>query len=205
MRSRTRSSIVATTAGLLVVLLSATPTRAQEVKGGFSMATIHFSPESGSPELSSTKSLTGFVGGVSFLAMAVDRGGWQVEVLVHQKGARNLLRVDDRLRLTYLEVPVLMHMDFYQRDPRALFFVVGVAPAVKVRAWYEDEGVEKSVTDDIEDFDVGLVAGAGVDLRHLTLEARYTWGLRSAFQDGELEGTFKNRTFTFTIGLRLGR
>jgi hypothetical protein len=198
-------SAISILAGFLVVFGSATAARAQEIKAGFSVATIHFSPESGSPDLSNTKSLTGFVGGFSFLVAPVDRGGWQVEVLVHQKGARHLLRVDDRLRLTYIEVPVLMHMDFYQRDPRALFFVIGVAPAVNIRAWYEDEGVEKRVTDDIEGFDVGLVVGGGVELRHLTLEARYTWGLRSAFQDGELEGAFKNRTFTFTIGLRLGR
>jgi Outer membrane protein beta-barrel domain len=200
-----RSTALKVTAGLLAVFGFATPARAQDIKAGFSMATIHFSPESGSPELSSTEQLTGFVGGVSFFLTRSRRGGWQIEALLHQKGARNLLRIDDKLRLTYLEVPVLLHGDFYQRGPRALFFVAGPAFAVNTSASYTDDGESEDVTDDIEDFDIGLVVGGGVELRRLTVEARYTWGLRSAFQDGDLEGSFKNRAFSMTVGYRFGR
>ncbi|HYN06386.1 MAG TPA: porin family protein [Vicinamibacterales bacterium] len=200
---RFATSIVA--AGLFAVLGFATPARAQELKAGFSMATIRFSPESGSPELSSTEQLTGFVGGVSFFLTRSRLGGWQIEALLHQKGARNLLRIDDRLRLTYLEVPVLLHGDFYQLGPRALFFVAGPAFAFNTHASYTDEGEKEDVKDDIEDFDIGLVVGGGVELRRLTVEARYTWGLRRAFQDGDLEGSFKNRAFSVTVGYRFGR
>ncbi len=59
--------------------------------------------------------------------------------------------------------------------------------------------------DDIEAIDVGLIVGAGVELRRLNLELRYTWGLRSAFQDGDLEGTFTNRALSLTVGFRFGR
>jgi hypothetical protein len=180
-------------------------TLAQEIKGGISSATISFSPGSGSRELSETERLSGFAGGVSFLLPGNSRGGIQVEALFHQKGARNLLRFDDELRLSYIEIPVLVHVDVYQRDPRAIYIVAGVAPAFTVAARYEDDGEPEDVKDEIEDLDVGLVAGVGVELRRLTLEARYTHGLRSAFQDGDLEGTFKNRTILFTVGVRLGR
>ncbi len=76
---------------------------AQEIKAGFSSATVSFSSESGSQELSNTERLTGFVGGVAFLLPGNSRGGVQIEALFHQKGARNLLRSDDQLRLTYVE------------------------------------------------------------------------------------------------------
>jgi hypothetical protein len=96
-------------------------------------------------------------------------------------------------------------MDVYQRDPRAVYVVAGPAFAYNTHASYTDDGEKEDVTEDIEDVDIGLVVGGGVELRRLTIEARYTWGLRSAFQDGDLEGGFKNRTFSFTVGFRLGR
>jgi len=195
------SSFTTPTIVAAVVLVPA-PARAQEIKAGFSTSTISFQPENNSPELSQVERSIGFVGGVAFLLATNRAGGYQIEALFHQKGARNLLRFDDHLRLTYLEIPVLLHIDLVRRGPRAIFFVGGAAPAFNVHASYEDEGVTEDVTSDIEDFDVGLVVGGGVELRRLTVEARYTWGLRSAFHDSELEGAFKNRTFTVMAGYR---
>jgi outer membrane protein with beta-barrel domain len=204
MRSRRVVSTLCATVIPVATLLSPTPARAQEIKAGFSASTISFSPENNSPELSQVERNNGFVGGVSFLIPTNKAGGYQIEVLFHQKGARNLLRRDDHLALTYLEIPVLLHLDLVQRDPRGVFLVAGVAPAFNVHAAYEDEGVKEDVTSDIENFDIGLVFGGGVELRYVTVEARYTWGLRSAFHDGELEGTFKNRAFTIMAGFRFG-
>ena len=188
----------------VAMLLCPTPACAQEIKAGFSASTISFSPENNSPELSHVERNNGFVGGVSFLLPTNRYGGYQIEALFHQKGARNLLRRDDHLSLTYFEIPVLLHLDVAQRDPRAVFLLAGVAPAVNLHASYEDEGVKEDVTSDIENFDIGLVIGGGVELRYLTVEARYTWGLRSAFHDGELDGAFKNRAFTIMAGYRFG-
>jgi hypothetical protein len=202
---RSRRVVITLCAGVIPVaaLLSPTPARAQEIKAGFSVSTISFSPEKNSPELSQVERNNGFVGGVSFLIPTSKAGGYQMEVLFHQKGARNLLRRDDHLALTYLEIPVLLHLDLVQRDPQGIFLAAGVAPAFNVHASYEDEGVKEDVTSDIENFDIGLVISGGVELRDVTVEARYTWGLRSAFHDGELEGTFKNRAFTIMAGFRL--
>jgi hypothetical protein len=203
MRSLALSLSSFTTATLVAAMvLVPSPARAQEIKAGFSTATISFAPEGTSPELSNTERSTGFVGGASFLIPTNRAGGYQIEVLLHQKGARNLLRRDDHLRLTYLETPVLLHVDVFQRRSGFIFLVGGAAPAFNVHASYEDEGVKEEVTRDIEDFDIGLVVGGGVEIRHLTVDARYTWGLRSAFHDGELDGTFKNRTFTVMAGYR---
>jgi hypothetical protein len=188
---------------LLAIVGLAAPAGAQEIKGGFSMSTIHFSPESGDPDLSSTERLTGFVGGIAFVGGNLGAGGGlQLEVLFHQKGARNLLRSDDELRLGYLEIPVLYHKDVYSRGPRAVYVIAGPAFAFNVQATYEDDGDKEDVQEEIENFDLGLVAGGGVELRRLTIEVRYTWGLRRVFQDGDLAGAFRNRSFSFTVGIR---
>jgi Outer membrane protein beta-barrel domain len=99
---------------------------------------------------------------------------------------------------------VLLHLDVLQRRSGSVFLIAGAAPAFNVHASYEDQGVAEDVTRDIEDLDIGLVVGAGVESRVVSVDARYTWGLRSAFHDGELDGTFKNRTFTLMVGLRFG-
>lgn len=189
---------------LATAVLVPAPARGQEIKAGFSTSTISFSPEGGSPELPNVERRTGFVGGVSFLIATSKPGGYQIEVLLHQKGARNLLRRDDRLRLTYLEIPVLLHIDVRQRRSGSVFLIAGAAPAFNVHASYEDEGGSEDVTRDIEDFDIGLVVGAGVESRVVSVDTRYTWGLRSAFHDSELEGAFKNRAFTVMAGFRFG-
>jgi hypothetical protein len=58
---------------------------------------------------------------------------------------------------------------------------------------------------DLTPVDFGLVVGGGVESRRLSLEARYTLGLRTVFHDGDLEGTFKNRSFSVLAGFRIGR
>ena len=207
MRRRARSIGRITCLMALITFLYASPGAAQDftVKAGISAATIHFAPESGSQDLPGGSSRSGMIAGVSFMPRPADLGGIQVEVLVHQKGVRNLLRRDDAIRLTYLEVPVVFHVDVDQTPRGAVFVVAGLAPAFALRASYEDDGESKDIKDDIETYDVGVVVGGGVEYRRLTVEARYTWGLRSAFHDGELDGTFKNRTAVVMVGVRLGR
>jgi hypothetical protein len=192
---------------LAFALSCPSPALAQDVSvfAGMSSATVVFAPESGSQGLPGGSWRGGWLAGVSFFPRPADLGGIQIEVLVHQKGVRNLLRRDDAIRLTYLEVPVLLHMDFVQKGNNAIYLIAGVAPAFNLQASYEYGGIKEDIQDDIEAVDVGLIVGGGVEIRRLTIGARYTWGLRSGFQDGDLEGTFKNRSFAVTVGWRLGR
>jgi hypothetical protein len=204
---RPRKERATFTCGLALAgaLLWPAAARAQEIKAGFSSATISFATGSDSQDLPGGSRSQGLVGGVAFLLPGNKDGGIQVEVLLHQKGVRNLLRQDDRIRLTYLEVPVLLHVDFARQGRSNLYVVGGVAPAFNLRASYEDDGVTEDIKHDIERFDLGISAGLGFERRPLTLEARYTWGLRSVFQDGDLDGTFKNRTLAVMAGIRFGR
>ena len=88
---------------------------------------------------------------MSFLIPTGRIGGFQVEGLFHQKGAQHLLRLDDKLRLTYLEVPVLLHIDVYQRDPRAVYVIAGPTLAFNIQALYESDGEREDVMDGIEE------------------------------------------------------
>jgi hypothetical protein len=183
------------------------PAEAQiDVKGGLSSATISFSPESGTPDLSETLYRNGWIGGVSLLLTGSQMGGWQIEFLFQQKGARNLLRVDDELTLLYFEIPVLLHVDVWQgKKDKALFVVVGPSVAFNLTADYEADSVREDVKDDIETTDVGLHIGGGLEAGRVTIDARYSWGFLNAFKSSEPAGTFKNRAFAVTFGLRFGR
>jgi hypothetical protein len=127
----------------------------------------------------------GFIGGVCVMPPGADRGGWEFELLVHQKGPR-----------TYLEVPLLLHMDVVKiSGRRAVYAAVGPAPAV---------GVHSSDTK-ARTFDLGLVVAAGLELRPFVLDARYTHGVRGVFESEDSRATFKNRSFAITAGFRWPR
>jgi outer membrane protein with beta-barrel domain len=194
------------TAVLAGLLTSAVHADAQiGVVAGAATSTIAFGPASGSPELTETERRTGWTAGVSFLLPTNRVGGWQIEAIVIGKGAENLLRRNDAMRLTYLEVPVLIHLDALRRGRSGVFLLAGPSVAFLVDASYEDEGVTEDIKDDLPQVDVGLHVGGGVELGPITVDARYIWGGRTLFHDGELDGTFKNRTFTVMAGIRFGR
>ena len=201
----TNTPIVAA-AVLAGLLTSAVNAHAQAgVIAGVARSTIDFGSPSGSPELTGTQRRTGFAGGLSLLFPTNRLGGWQIEVLLIEKGAEHLLRRDDALRLTYLEIPALMHLDVLRRHRNAVFLLAGPALAFPLRASYEDGGVVEDVKDEVSRVDVGLLVGAGVEISRMIVDARYVWGGRTVFHDGDLDGTFKNRTFTVMAGIRFGR
>jgi hypothetical protein len=143
------------------------------------------------------------IAGASIFLLSADRGGWQLEALFIQKGARHALRVDDEVRLTYLEIPVLLHADVWQQDDRAAFFSVGPAVAFRLNGTYVDAGVSEDIGDDIARVDAGLHFGGGVELGPLVVEARYILDLRTAFVADDR--SFANRAFVLTAGVRFRR
>ena len=57
-------------------------------------------------------------------------------MLFIEKGAENLLRRDDSLRLSYLEIPVFLHLDVLRRRRNAVFLLAGPSVAFTLRAAY---------------------------------------------------------------------
>jgi len=192
-------------AALCGVLLLTAPAAAQAIKAGLTSSTISSSPQAGTEPRPAGNRLNGFVGGVSFLLATNDPGGWQFEALVRQQGVRNLLRRGDEMRLTYIEFPVLLHLDLFQRGPGAIFVIAGPSPAFKLQSSYTSDGAKQDIGDRVAPVDVGLTLGGGVEHRRWTVDARYTLGLRTAFTDADLDGTFKNRALTVMAGLRYAR
>jgi len=179
--------------------------RAQEVliKGGVSSANIAFIGDDDADSRWSDPRRGG-IGGVSFFITRSGRGGLQLEALIHQRGARGILRREDAIRFTDLEVPLILHVDIWQHGDRGVYLGVGPSVAFNLRASYADEGVSEDIREDIEKVDVGLNVGGGVEIGPLVIDARYTWGFRNLFNADE-GGSYKHRTFAVTAGLRLRR
>jgi hypothetical protein len=187
--------------GVLAVLVSVGHASAQEitVKGGLASSAIAFDREAyGVPDVDERRS--GFVFGASIMPRGADRGGWQIEALVVQKGARNLLRRNDQLEFTYIEIPILLHVDFWQKGNSSAFFTAGPSLAVNIQATYVDDGVPEDIGNDIEKVDFGLNLGIGLELGRVVLEGRSNWGMRSAFKVDDVD--FKQRTLLLTAGVR---
>ena len=62
----------------------------------------------------------------------------------------------------------------------------------------------EDVKNDVGNVDVGLHVGAGVEIGQIMFDARYIWGGRTVFHDGNLDGTFKTVTFALMAGIRFG-
>lgn len=179
--------------------------RAQDVgvTAGFSSADVSFSPPGSVGPMPDRR--TGFVAGLSLLAPTGRLGGYQIEVLIHRSSAGDLAHADDAIRLTYLEVPVLLHLDVVRRGRSAAYLLAGPAVAFTLSASYDDGTATAGIHDDIKPFDFGISAGAGVESGRLMFTARYSWSWMGPFRDGDSRGTFMNHAWTVTTGVRFGR
>jgi len=136
------------------------------------------------------------------------------EVLFSLKGGRAQAPLDStrtvplEIELAYIEMPVLLRATIPGGRVRPTIFG-GPAPSLQI-------GCDLQVVDPAQpdratcgeadftlfrDFDIGLVAGAGVEVRWpqsaLALEARYNIGLRSLLNDFDV----KNRAFGLVLAL----
>ena len=106
------------------------------------------------------------------------------------------------------QVPLLGRFRFAKGSPVAVLagpwfgLVTRVQPNVP---GLPDEFVEDSDVA-LKRFDFGFVAGVGVDVGHLVLDGRYTWGLPNTGKNGATEasdnGSAKHRVLSLSAGLR---
>ena len=54
----------------------------------------------------------------------------------------------------------------------------------------------------MERFDLGLVAGAGLEFGRFVIDGRYTWGLSNINKDESEDVKIKNRVFAVMAGIR---
>jgi hypothetical protein len=183
--------------GIIATPAAAEPTFG--IKGGISFGTFTVATETAASFDPGQRQ--GFVGGLAVLRAGNRAGGVLIEALVHQKGGKDVLRSGDRMRLTYLDVPVLLHVDVLQHDPSAVFVTFGPSFAFNLDSKYEGQEMTEDIGDDIETFDLGLNLGVGLEAGPLIIEARYTWGLRRVFTESDSGAGFKNRALAVTVGV----
>ena len=193
-------------AAALLLSVSA-PAFAQQVgvKGGVNFASLP-------PEEDETPDIPprlGFVGGVWFRTPSA-RVSFQAEGLFSEKGTHWNFSPDVsiEIRIRYIEIPLLARADFGDLASATRVFVTGgAAPAFKLSAqssseFFGEEGT-RDAGRDIEPFDLGLVAGLGVELGRWLIEGRYTHGLlRINTDDNEPNDRLNNRALSVTAGFR---
>jgi hypothetical protein len=149
---------------------------------------------------------TGFAVGLE-LASPIARGVFITpELLYVQKGFGDTEgNTNFTMKISYIEVPVLIRADLGQGHTRPFVFGGGYL-ALKVGcsvAAESDQGsasatcVEAFNGDKLKSTDLGASVGAGVRFRHFGLSARYDLGFSNIPTDADPGTTVKNRSFLF--------
>ncbi|MCC6162062.1 MAG: PorT family protein [Acidobacteria bacterium] len=171
------------------------------VKGGVNLASITFDEDG-----PSVAPHVGAVGGGFVVIPLTSVLSAQVEGLYSAKGVRlTEAGIDSSLRVEYLELPLLAR---FTRRGSTRNYHVAAGPALgwrlraRSRVDFGSVVEEFDLTDDVERFDIGIAVAAGVDFARLTVDARYTFGVRDIDADRTDTVVMKNRAASITVGLR---
>jgi hypothetical protein len=212
-----------------VIIMMVLPASAQliglGVKGGLNFTNLSgsFSVEDEDIEVDDLKYKTGFVIGASYNIGLLPTISLQPEILYASKGAKfeesisfegETFNLDGTLDLTYIEIPLLVKVNLPTPGFSPNFYA---GPAVAFRsaakAKFEYSGVfmgipfsesdEFDIKDDVKSTDFGLVLGAGLDFGlpvfKLTADLRYTMGLTSIAEEGDID--IKNKAISLMVGV----
>lgn len=104
--------------------------------------------------------------------------------------------------LHHIEVPVLARLNIgsANRNAGLVFYGIG-GPVFDLRLMARQDDFD--VKSNYESTDLGVIAGAGLELSRLLVEARYNWGLRNiAKASGGAQTDLKSRSFAVLAGIR---
>ncbi|OKL38460.1 hypothetical protein A3841_07015 [Pontibacter flavimaris] len=135
--------------------------------------------------------------------------GIQTEVLYTSKGSKYTfntsdVETEDRLRLNYLDIPVLLHLQvsglFFELGPQASFLLKAKRIREVSRA-NTTTTTETDITDDPYPIDFGYAAGLGYRAPSgIGLGLRYNGGLKNIDDEGAYEGRERrNSSFQLTL------
>jgi hypothetical protein len=174
------------------------------VKAGMNFSNLNFDGDGASLNLDQRK---GFVGGLFVVWPATGRVALQTEALYSQKGAQ--MEEGDasgKIKLDYIDVPVLGRFSSPVSGGTSFHVFAGPSFGFRVSAKAEssfgDEEESEDIDDDVERFDLGLVAGAGLEFGRFVIDGRYTWGLSNINKDEADDVKIKNRVFAVMAGIR---
>lgn len=159
--------------------------------------------------LDNLKSNNGVAAGVYFSIGLLPNISIQPEMLYSQKGFKTSYDFygemhEEKLRINYMEIPVLAKLSF--GTIVVPYVLAGPYFAAKIGTKYA-ETVDSITTistneNSLADLDIGLTVGAGIQIPiKVSVEARYSMGLRSIYYGSELDGLdIKNSNVQLLIG-----
>jgi hypothetical protein len=194
-------------AGLaLVPVLSAGAQVKASVIGGFVSAKVSESFEGATVTLDSR---SGFAAGLGMTRNIARDISFAPEFLYVQKGFDQTSGTDEfKFKLSYIEIPVLFRAMFTGGSARP-FVTAGPAIGFRVSCSGEASSGGNSISEDcsatdgpdLKSTDFGVVVGAGVMFRNLTLTARYDAGLANIEKNPPAGESLKNRAFMVLVSI----
>jgi hypothetical protein len=203
---------------MLFICIAHSSTRAQDsnpvrfgLKGGINFSTLNFQ------NVDNTKMRTGFNAGLFAKLPLTNYLAVQPELYYTTKGAEvtynnTFVNGTAGFHFNYIEVPLLLVLNITQNfnvhaGPYAAFLINGkVKNESNVNLFDFEENLN---TDDYNTFEAGLAIGAGIDLKAVSLGARYNHGLTNVGKERTFSGTSytfpdaKNGVLTLYISLSL--
>jgi opacity protein-like surface antigen len=198
-------SLLAVSLGLISAPASAQPMVSYGVKGGLNLATLSFDPDLEDLEGVKTTNRTGAaVGGFVNIGMT-DMFSIQPELLFSMKGAKQeAFGFEGAVKVNLVQIPILGRADFPTMGQVRPFVLAGPAVAFKVSAKEEFDGEEDDL-EEVSSTDFSVIVGGGVEIRGVSIEARYDLGLKNLNTDDEEGLKVKSRAITILFGIRIPR
>jgi hypothetical protein len=154
------------------------------------------------------------LGGGGFVVLPLGgRTAVQIEALFTPKGGKLQQQTDvtSTLLLDYFEIPLLGRIAVTRSSSQSFHVFGGPSAGLRINAKqqvaYTGSVIKSGYTDDIRSdvkrFELGLIAGAGVDVgSHVVIDARYFWGMSDVNRDASDGNHVRNRGLTILAGLR---
>jgi hypothetical protein len=197
-----KKSIILLSASMLLVLTMNISGKAQNtdspkvgIKGGVNFSNLY------TDDAENNKMMLGFHAGLFAKLPISNNIAFQPEAYFTTKGAEVTYNNDfvngtARFNLNYIEVPVLLVVNITDNfdisiGPYAGYLVSGkVKNSSNIDLFNFEDNIN---ADDYNRFEVGFAAGAGFDLKLLSIGARYTYGFTKVGKERSYMGT----TYTF--------
>ncbi len=201
-------SFVARSMRAVVLVMCASPAAAQGIeigaKGGVNMTTVsNVSEITDTSDAQAGRRFGPMFGGFVAIGLGASRLSIQPEALVTWKGATlDPDSTDELLRLTYLEMPLLVKLTAPSGgDEKALYVLGGPNLGFALNATQANNGEDVNIDDRVKKTDFGFTVGAGLQGRRWLVEGRYTEGLVNIATD-ESGDSAQTRTFAVVVGIR---
>jgi hypothetical protein len=103
--------------------------------------------------------------------------------------------------LQSIDIPVYLRINGGSRTLDGVSFYGIVGPAFDINLKADVDGFD--IKDQVEDFDINLVIGGGVEITRFIIEGRYMRGLRNLQKDlGDSTSSAKSSSFAVLFGVR---